>query len=307
MDNTRELMSWEIVSFLTPDGLELKGVLSYPKAPKGILIYIHGLTDSFTGDYPLISALEADLRKINWGILAFNNRGAGLVNRFQKQDKRKKKGYRSETIGSVYEKFEDCIYDLEGATRFISEKIMCDVILCGISTGANKVVYYCSKTKNKNIKGIVLLSPVSDIEAFQNDFGKNFQKEVKNAQNQVKNGSGDQLMPKVDKSFPFTYRRFYSLVNTEAPENTFPYIDKEPQFKALGRIKAPILIIYGQNDEYMRFDKKHAIEIFTANAKKAYSIQGKIIRGAGHSFGEYEEELADKVKLWINSLKKVPS
>lgn len=298
-------MSWKLVSFYTPDGVELKGVLSYPKDPKGILIYVHGLTDSFTGDYPIISSLETGLRKINWGILAFNNRGAGLVNNFHKIDKRKKKGYRSETIGAVYEKFEDCIHDLEGATRFISENRLCDdIVVCGISTGSNKVVYYSAKIKNKNIKGIVLLSPVSDIEAFQNDFGKNFSNEVKKAQKMIKNGFGDQLMPKVSKDFPFTYRRFYSLVNIEAPENTFPYIDKEPQFKALACIKAPILIIYGQSDEYMRFDKQKAIEFFTSQAKKAYSIQGKIIRGAGHSFDKHEEELAEEIKLWTSSLKK---
>lgn len=299
----KRVEKFELVSFFTPDGIELKGVLSCPKALKGIIIYIHGLTDSFTGDYPLITALSRELGKINWGILAFNNRGAGLINRFPKIDKRKKKGYRSQIIGSVYEKFEYCQFDIEGARRFISETILCDnIVICGISTGANKAVYYLFKNTLKQVSGLILLSAVSDIEAFKNDFGKNFEKEVENAGKMVKSGKSDELMPKVSTDFPFSYGRFFSLVNTEARENTFPYIDKKPNFKALRQVSQPILLIYGANDEYMRFDKQKAINIFKSQAKKTYSIKGQIIRGANHGFNGKEKELASIISGWISNL-----
>ncbi len=61
----------------------------------------------------------------------------------------------------------------------------------------------------------------------------------KNAQNLVK----------VDDQFPFSSQIFTSLVNTESSKNAFPYIDFKPNFKALGKIRQPILFIYDEFNE----------------------------------------------------------
>ncbi len=317
-------MNWHLISFKSPDGFILNGIIASPNNPKAIFLYVHGLTSSFTSGYEILDTLKRKLEPLQIGVMAFNNRGYGLVNRFKKRDLRKKKGYRTEIIGGVYEKFENCQHDIEGAVNFITtefqktksvlrldsrnnghdrsktETRLCDVIVCGISTGANKSVYYLSKKPNKRVSGLILLSPGSDIEAFGEN-PKVLEKYRENAQKLIGLGKPDELLEKVDDQFPFSAKRMASLVNTEAPENTFPYIDSKPNFKLFSKIIQPVLVIYGKDDEYIKFDKKKALAIFKSQAKKAYSFSSNIIRGAGHGFDGYEKELSEHISHWISS------
>lgn len=293
-------MKWNLIRFKSTDGIELSGILSCPDNPKSTLLYIHGLTSSFQSEYPILEKLQKQLFPLGVGVMAFNNRGYGIVNRFKKEDKNKKEGYRSVIIGGAFEKFEDCQYDIEGATRYITENMLCDVILCGISTGCNKSVYYLSKSVKSPVSGLILLSAVSDIEAF----GENPQvlKRLReNAQKLIELGKPNQLLEKVDDEFPLSAQRMASLVNTEASENTFPYIDLKPKFKLFKKIDKPVLLIYGENDEYMRFDKQKAIQVFKSQSSKAYSISSEIIRGAGHGFDGFEISLSRLISRWIKN------
>ena len=73
-------MKGEIVNFFTSDGLQLYGFLSGDKNKVGI-IYLHGMTGNFYWkDFVSLLSEIASRNKI--GLLAFGNRGAGMIGNF---------------------------------------------------------------------------------------------------------------------------------------------------------------------------------------------------------------------------------
>ena len=73
--------------------------------------------------------------------LTFNNRGTNFVPELLKKD-----GY--EVIGGCYERFIDCILDINGAIKYVKEKGFTEIVLKGHSYGCNKVVYYYNNKKD---------------------------------------------------------------------------------------------------------------------------------------------------------------
>lgn len=62
-------------------------------------------------------------------------------------------------IGGCYEKFKDCLLDIEGAITYAKNKKYTEIILEGHSYGCNKVLYYYDKKRDTSIKKIILLAP----------------------------------------------------------------------------------------------------------------------------------------------------
>jgi alpha-beta hydrolase superfamily lysophospholipase len=140
-------VEYQFERIITKDGIRLEGLSWVPKKPsKKALVFVHGLTDNFYGDYEIFDALAKKFNKIGVGLASFNNRGHDIVTGVLKKDKRKKRGFKSLTLGAAFEKFEDCIFDIEAGVRFLKEKGFRKIIVAGISTGANKTAYYFSKS-----------------------------------------------------------------------------------------------------------------------------------------------------------------
>ena len=137
-------LSGNLVWFKATDGLELQGFLVEPKRKLNkIAIFIHGMGGEFIWKELLFSSKLF----LTFGIsfFAINTRGAGIIRRFYT----KKKSYK---LGMAFEKFEDCVKDIEGAINFVKENGYNHVILIGHSSGCQKAIYYLYRTNEKTIK-----------------------------------------------------------------------------------------------------------------------------------------------------------
>lgn len=271
----------------TQDGITLDGIVIQPKRKsKTALIWLHGLTSSFYFSQTLIKKLSDECQAAHIGYFKFNMRGHDIVAR----------GHEG-LLGTLFEKFEDSVYDIRAIIRFARSLGYKDIILAGHSTGANKAVYYLHKTKDRYVKGLVLLGALNDIAAETQRVGKKeFLKNVRLAKNlQKKNPSAFFE----SKGFLFTANRYLSLHMPRTAEDVFPYYDQKAQWKELASIRIPISLIIGSRDEYLGIPLKKYIEAFRVHAASTKAFSSAIIKGANHSFRNQEYALTRAIMQFI--------
>ncbi len=240
---------YEIVTITTPKKNLLFGLWHSPSKSKKAIIFIHGLASSAFSLEKVISPLADNTTSI----LKLNNRGHDIVNKLNKVDKRKKKGYTlSKIAGAAHEIFEDCVDDIQGSINFVKEKGIKDIFLIGHSTGCQKSIYYLSKRgTQKLVKGVVLLCPVSDYSAALATSDKKTTNAVKYARNLISKGKPHDLLPtEVWKEDIVDAQRFLSLYTPESVEEIFTYVNPNIKPVALQKVKIPTLSIYAEKDEY---------------------------------------------------------
>lgn len=281
-----------LASIKTRDGICLDGIYVPPKRKSKIaLIWVHGLGSRFSSGQTLTKELSALCQKQSIGYLKFNNRGHDEVNR----DGRGKKKLQ----GKAFEKFEDCVKDIRAVINFGRRTGFRKFILAGHSTGANKVLYYLHKTKDRRISGIILAAGLSDISAFGKETGMpELKRRVKIAERLARKDPA-LLVP---ESFGiFSRARYLSLFQPGRNEDTFPYHGLGGTWKALRNIRSPIAAVFGARDEYLDRPAKELIQILQENALKTKKFSGIIIKGANHGFHEKERELSKAIIDWIKT------
>ncbi|MBI3290485.1 alpha/beta fold hydrolase [Candidatus Microgenomates bacterium] len=307
-------MQCEFVNVTTADGLDLQGLVFAPDVspstrssstsltadarsghiPNTVGVWIHGLTASFHSNPTRIRVLSEVFNSAGIAYATFDNRGHDLVTFARKNDKRKPKGYRSITAGASYEKFTDCVFDLDAIVDCLAERFK-NVILIGHSTGANKVVYYLSRPGNdKKVSGVVLASPVSDVALYKKDLGRNYEKALATGRDMVKNGRGEELMSQNLVKDIRTVRRFLSLADQNSLEQMFPTREFRGPLTLFSKIKIPTLVIFGEKDDYLVGDgvsAKEIIDIFT-RYHKSKVFRTLIIPDSDHGYRDHDADLA---------------
>lgn len=286
-----------IVQFSTPDKLLLSGLWFGPWNPQRIFIFIHGLTSSLFSR----NAIVAGLTTKDTASLSFNNRGHDTVANIRKADKRRKKGYSSVTIGGAFEKFTDCVFDLQGAVNFAKSRGVKEIFLIGHSTGSQKSVYFLGKRgKQKQIKGVILLSPVSD---YADSLKANGNEKITNVANYarklVKEGSANELLPPSVWKEIISAQRFLSLNTPDSEEEIFSYTQPAIKPKTLRKINIPTLVVLGKKDEYRDRPMREIGKWFNKNCRRRNTTI-KIVKGADHGFSEKEAEVVDLIKSWAS-------
>src|SRR3989338_7210966 len=125
-----------LTSIKTRDGVTLDGIYMPPKRKsKTALIWVHGLTSSFYSSQKLISELSSRCQKLGIGYFKFNSRGHDIVARGPKG-----------LLGTVFEKFEDCIFDI---------RAMISILLLG---SANDIVAEIKRAGRKEFNKTMRLA-----------------------------------------------------------------------------------------------------------------------------------------------------
>src|SRR2546428_790065 len=139
----------------TRDGVGLDGVIAAPHGRRrAALIWVHGLGSVFYSGQPLIREASTRLNAVGIGYFKFHNRGHGVVARAGKR-----------LAGAAFERFGQSVEDIRAMVTFARARGYRRVILAGHSTGANKVLHYAARARDRRVSGIVLLSPISDVAA----------------------------------------------------------------------------------------------------------------------------------------------
>ena len=278
----------------TSDGILLDGIVVEPKQKSGTaLIWVHGLTSYFYSSPTLVSELSRLCTKNRIGYFKFNTRGHDIAVRGQRKDK---------FLGTIYEIFEDCVPDIRAMIRFARLRGYKKIILAGHSTGAQKIVYYVHKTRDRNVKGLALLGAANDISAEIRRTGKReYEKNLRRAQSLHRKDPTTLFM---SQGYLFTARRFLSLHTPGTAEDTFPYYDASAQWKAMESIRTPLVVIFGSRDECLDRPAQKLIETFRAHAPLAKSFSCSIIKNANHGFKGKEKQLSHSIIYWIKSIIK---
>ena len=290
------LKKFHLAQIETKDHLLHQGIYFEPKKRgKCAILWIHGFMSAFYRNLQLWETLAQSSEKYGFGFAVFNNRGHDIVTGIKKINRRKKSGYSYTMQGASSEKFVDCVYDIEAGIKFLLAQKFTKIILVGHSTGANKVCYYSAHQPHSQVAGVVLAGPVSDrltppVNALK------LKKTLHLMLRLIKQGKGDRLVTE-PPFFPMTPKRFISLYQPRSPEDTFDYGDAKPLMKDYSKIKLPLLVIFGENDEFLDRPVQRVIAIFDAYARSSFYTSA-IIPKATHGFNRSEQQLVKLLFAW---------
>jgi pimeloyl-ACP methyl ester carboxylesterase len=276
-----------LVRVRTRDGVWLDGVLAEPRRRRrAALVWVHGLGSAFASGQPLIRELAARLNAAGVAYLKLNTRGHDTVARGG-----------ARLAGAAFERFGDCREDIRAMVGLARRAGYERVILAGHSTGANKVLHYAARVRDRRVRGLILLGPVSDVAGEAKRIGaRELRRRVAVAERLARRDP-DALVP---RAFGFwSARRYISLYRPGEAEDVFPYYRPGARWTALGRIRAPLAVVVGSRDEYLDRPPAALIEAFARHATGARSFTGLVVSGAPHGFARREEVLARALVGWV--------
>lgn len=283
----------QVIEIVTPKKVLLNGLLFGPVKPRRVIIWIHGLNSSMFSKQSIMELLVDK----QTSVIAFNNRGhdkVSYINTTTKKDK-------SRRGGGAHEAFTESVDDIEGAIRFARKCGAKEIFLAGHSTGCQKSIYWASK-KGKNVKGIILLAPVSDYAAGVLSVGKKaLLRAEKVARRMVKEGKTHELLP--SSVFPWSEladaQRFLSLYTPDSIEEIFTYAQSNRVPSTFKRATIPTLVLLAEKDEYADRPAKKIGEWFM---QWLYTGHVVIIPKVKHSFKGGEKEVATAIRDFVNTL-----
>lgn len=289
-----------LAEIVTKDKLIHQGIYLQPKKPnKKAILWVHGLTSAFYGSVTLFNELATSCEKQGIGFASFNNRGHDMITSIRKVNPLSSKGYDRVTIGAGYEKFEDCVYDIDAGITFLESQGFREIILIGHSTGANKVCYYQGTKQDPRVSAVIFAGPLSDRLGQALDKGK-LAGDVKTMQKLISKGKGDELVLGYH-FFPMTPRRFISIFSSQSTEDVFDYGDQKPTLKVFSLIKKPVLLVIGEKDENLDRPINNVISVFHKHTVST-RFDTKVIPGALHSFNGKEKEVVQTIIDWVRLL-----
>ncbi|MDE1822715.1 MAG: alpha/beta fold hydrolase [Candidatus Micrarchaeota archaeon] len=286
------MIEGKLLSFLTSDGVRLNGFLFSGGSKRACIINVHGMTGNFYGIRQMLLAQMLGKRGVSF--FSINTRGHDAVSNYRIEDGRKSTRVRA---GTNFERFEDCVFDIKAAIGVAERMGFRKIMLCGHSTGCQKIAYYQYKSKDRRVSSLILLGPADDYSIAKRDLGRNFGRVAALSRKMVSRGRGDEL----DRRIPsgFSAQRFDSTVNQRRIESRiFNYDGKLREFAS---IRIPILAIFGSKEEFAAKSVGTYLKILGRRTRSA-NYRPQIIRGADHSFKGHELELAQRIAEWAKQV-----
>ncbi|MBN2095427.1 MAG: DUF1749 domain-containing protein [Candidatus Aenigmarchaeota archaeon] len=300
-----------LTEFRCSDGVILPGLLYEPKRKtKKAAIYLHGNgSSSVFYSVARMNILAEELAKINIAFFPFNNRGAQYLHKNTVKGNPEMKEIKS---GTAYELIDDCIKDIEGAIKKLIGRGYTEIYLIGLSTGANKIVVYNLHRPKNKVKGYILLSGGDDTGIYYSQLGrKKFCALLEKCKKKIGEGRGERLIGTGLSEIPMSYNSIFDTINPDGNYNTFPFyeqmsglkLSKKQLFVEFGAIKKPMLIVYGEKDEYCYGNATLCAGILLEKSGNPKKHTLNIIRNADHGFRGKEKELSNIICRWLSAQK----
>jgi pimeloyl-ACP methyl ester carboxylesterase len=290
-----------LVHFDAADGVGLAGLLYEPRrATKRALIWLHGTGGASIFDARRTNALARELVAQGIGFFPFNNRGAHLVRRLRKGDRRIGGGMAHEVI-------RDCVHDVDGAVRELRRRGYRELHLAGHSTGANKVAVYDRHKPRNPIKRYVLLAGGDDTGMLYAQLGpRRFERALELARAKIREHRGYELVPPRISPMMLSWRSFYDMANPNGDYNVFPFYEiingirlgTRPRFRHVRAIRKPSLYVYGDRDEFSYGDVPRCVSILAENVGANAEIA--VMEDADHGFTGREKELGELIAWFLD-------
>lgn len=283
-------MKQELVRINSIDGIEQPGILYTPSVETNkIVIHVHGLNGNFY-ENRFLDVLAKSYTDKNYAFLTFSNRGRDFIAELLKGDE-------FTVIGGSYERFKDCVLDIEGVVNWVKEKGYNEIVLEGHSYGCNKVLYYYNQKKDDSIKKIVLLAPCdipSEVIHYLSEEEYRLAKEE--ATRLVRETKGDELIDfSVMANGKVAASTYYYDFLPGGEDDFIRYVDGENgKSEVLQTVDIPTLITFGDIDECVLTQPIDVVMKYLKNNISNCDIQ--IIDGADHSYTNRYEELGKVIR-----------
>ena len=281
----------DVVQIVTPKKVVLNGLWFGSRRPRIVIVWVHGLGSSLFSKLEIIHLLaEGDT-----AVLTFNNRGHDIIStvHFAQKTRRRVLG------GAAHEVFTECVDDIQGAINFAKSTGAKKIYMVGHSTGCQKSIYWASKKRDRRVKGIILLAPISDYSgAIHLEGKKKVARAAAAARALVRLGKKHELLPSNIWPGPIDAQRFLSLYTGEGPEEIFTYAQPEKNPRTLKTVRIPILVILAGSDEYGDRPADQIAALFTR--QRGADTQIKIVKKAAHNFRDYEHKVSTLILHWID-------
>src|SRR5262244_3298813 len=254
-----------LVRIATRDGVWLDGVVAEPRGRRRTaVVWVHGLGSVFSSGQPLTRELSARLNSAGIAFFKLNNRGHDVV-----------AGRGRHLAGAAFERFGRSVADIRAMVTFARQCGYRRIVLAGHSTGANKVLHYAARARDRRVVGIVLVGPVSDVAAEAKRLGaRELRRRVAGAE-RIARRDPRGLVP---RAWGFwSARRYISLYKPGQAEDVFPYYRPGARWPALRSVRVPVAVIVGSRDEYLDRRPAELIEAFRLNAVRAAAFAGHVI------------------------------
>ena len=229
-------------------------------------------------------------------------------------------GFGSSSLGQDVSEIAECV------SYFRNQRPDGNIILMGHSTGSQDVMHYLlSPGERPLIDGGIMQGSVSDREAMETFMiPELLYQSVKLAQQYVKEGKGNDVLPDhlTNTIFPapVSAKRWLSLASP-APDHTgeddyfsSDFDDKRlsETFGKLGEMKTPILILFGEKDQYVpnNVDRVQLVNKWKIHIKKGGGMLDEgsgVIPGMSHNVKELGaplEDLTTRVSTFVANIEK---
>lgn len=283
--------------FDAADGVELSGLLYEPRRQtKRAAIFLHGTGGASIFDSRRTNIFAAAFVDKRIAYFPFNNRGSHLARRLRGRR-------RSIGGGMAWERIRDCVYDIDGAVRFLRSRGYRQLYLIGHSTGANKIAVYDYYRHRNSIRRYVLLAGGDDTGLMYAQLGpRRFQSVLDRARQRR---TSHEFVPSSISKLPMSWRSLYDTINPDGDYNIFPYLEimrgvrlsKRGRFRHLRGIRKPALVIYGDRDEWCYGDVSRCVGILADTVGPNFEFA--VIEDSDHGFSGHEEELAQLMIAWL--------
>ena len=285
---------------VTKDRLRLDGLLFEPnKKSKIAILHIHGMSGNFY-ENAFLDSMAKEYTKAGYAFLTANNRGHDHIADVKKEGP--KEQYKR--IGDIFEKIEDCVFDIDAWLKFLKTNGYKRFILQGHSLGTVKAVYYLGKRPKHPFEVLVLASPPDMLGLVRvKEEKKNFKRDLAEAKRLISKNQDDAFLS--NKIWGEYYKSASSYLNffaDGAKTDVFPIL-RNGKFKALEGIKIPILVFYGSNDDAVVFSPHKDLEIIKKHIRNSQS-KTLVIGNASHSYFKHEKQVALTIVRWLRQFFK---
>ena len=221
-----KIKSRSLVQVTTEDELCLQGYFS-PKSSKSALLHIHGFEGNFYENY-FVQALSRRLGEEDTTFFVVNTRGCEKI----KASNTASGKY--ETVGARYELLEDSPIDINAWIEFLNKEGYEEIILCGHSLGAMKIVRYLTEGKYADkVKKLILLSPFDKKGTLKTYTKTPIDELLKKAQNMVDKGEGNEMITNEFDEIVVSYKTYIRWYKQDELGRMFEYMSEDYDFPAL--------------------------------------------------------------------------
>lgn len=279
----------------TKDKLILNGQLFETSNKENIIIHIHGMS----GDLYLNSfypAMQKNYPKNGWSFLSTENRGTHSVTQFNTTDGR------CINVGNAYEKFEDCVYDIQAWVDKAKELGYKRIWLQSHSLGPSKVAYFMMNTPKNDIDGLIWLSPTDMLGSVKvPGCIKVHSKCFNQAQEFVNNGEGERILDyQLWDCYMLSANTYLNFFSEDSNTAIFNY-KGDLGWKVVNKINVPVIAFTGTDDDGIApvIDVYKAMGILENQLINSPRKETHVYKDGVHDFTGFGEDITQEVLNFI--------